>query len=220
MEFWMVEPEMAFYSLEDLMAMEEEFVSADAQAVLSKHRMELEILERDVTRLEISRHLSRASATDEAVERIKALLPTIDDPERREELAIEWGGFWLAARKPGHRRRCSTARYLCTTIHRVQGVLHAAGGRPPGSLPQRGICLRRKGTAKLPVAASACLTPTCCKRALAKSAINPEIYNWYLESAALRRCAPRRVWSRRGADRRVDLRPAPHPRDDPLRADA
>ncbi len=36
MEFWMVEPEMAFFSLEDLMAMEEEFISAIVQTVLDK----------------------------------------------------------------------------------------------------------------------------------------------------------------------------------------
>jgi asparaginyl-tRNA synthetase len=92
MEFWMVEPEMAWFSLEDLMAMEEQFISAIVQTVLRKHRMELQILERDTTRLEnITPPFWRISY-DEAVERLQKLAAETDDPERKAELAIEWGG--------------------------------------------------------------------------------------------------------------------------------
>jgi asparaginyl-tRNA synthetase len=92
MEFWMVEPEMAWFSLEDLMAMEEQFISAIVQTVLQKHRMELEILERDTSRLEnITPPFWRISY-DEAVERLQKLAAETDDPERKAELAIEWGG--------------------------------------------------------------------------------------------------------------------------------
>ncbi|MBP8972822.1 MAG: asparagine--tRNA ligase [Anaerolineae bacterium] len=91
MEFWMVEPEMAFFSLEDLMAMEEEFISAIVGAVLGKHRMELDILERDISRLEAIRPPFPRISYDEAVERLQALTATVDDPERKAELAITWG---------------------------------------------------------------------------------------------------------------------------------
>jgi len=91
MEFWMVEPEMAFFSLEDLMAMEEEFVSAIVQTVLSERRMELEILERDTSRLENIRPPFPRISYDEAVDRLQALAEKTDDPERKAELAITWG---------------------------------------------------------------------------------------------------------------------------------
>lgn len=91
MEFWMVEPEMAFFSLEDLMTMEEEFVSAIVQTVLSKHRAELEILERDTARLESIKPPFPRITYDEAVERLKQLADETDDPERKAELAITWG---------------------------------------------------------------------------------------------------------------------------------
>ena len=91
MEFWMVEPEMAFFSLEDLMAMEEEFVSAIVGTVLSRHRAELEILERDVSRLEAITPPFPRISYDEAIERLNALAATVDDPERKAELAISWG---------------------------------------------------------------------------------------------------------------------------------
>jgi asparaginyl-tRNA synthetase len=91
MEFWMVEPEMAFFSLEDLMAMEEEFVSAIVQTILNDHRMELDILERDTSRLEnIVPPFPRISY-DEAVERLQTLVEETDDPEQKAELAITWG---------------------------------------------------------------------------------------------------------------------------------
>ena len=91
MEFWMVEPEMAFFSLEDLMDMEEQFVSAIVQSVLEKHRMELDILERDTTRLETVTAPFYRISYDEAVERLQQLAAETDDPERRAELAITWG---------------------------------------------------------------------------------------------------------------------------------
>jgi asparaginyl-tRNA synthetase len=91
-EFWMLEPEMAYYSLEDLMEMEEQLLSHVIQTVLSKHRPELAILERDLAPLEraASAPYPRISY-DEAVQRLQALAAQTDDPEQRDLLKIEWG---------------------------------------------------------------------------------------------------------------------------------
>ena len=91
MEFWMVEPEMAFFSLEDLMAMEEQFVSAIVQTVLEKHRAELEILERDTSHLEAIVPPFPRITYDDAVERLNKLADETGDPERKAELAMRWG---------------------------------------------------------------------------------------------------------------------------------
>lgn len=90
-EFWMVEPEMAFFSLDDLMDMEEQFVSAIVQAVLKENRMELEIIGRDVSHLENIHAPFPRISYDEAVERLIKLRDETDDPEQKELLAIEWG---------------------------------------------------------------------------------------------------------------------------------
>jgi len=50
-EFWMVEPEMAYYDLEDDMDIAEGLVSYIIETVLSKHEKELISLERDVEKL-------------------------------------------------------------------------------------------------------------------------------------------------------------------------
>jgi asparaginyl-tRNA synthetase len=90
-EFWMVEPEIAFCDLDQLMELEEQFVSYIVQTVLEKRRPELAVLERDLTALErISAPFPRISY-DEAIERLKSLQAAETDPERREMLAIEWG---------------------------------------------------------------------------------------------------------------------------------
>jgi len=52
MEFWMVEPEMAFAELPDAMQLAEELVFTVIQRVLESRRTELEILERDIPKLE------------------------------------------------------------------------------------------------------------------------------------------------------------------------
>jgi asparaginyl-tRNA synthetase len=90
-EFWMCEPEMAFYSLEDLMDMEQEFISAIVQRVLDKHKMELDILERDTKALEnVTAPFPRISY-DEAVERLNKLRDEATDPEQKAALNMDWG---------------------------------------------------------------------------------------------------------------------------------
>src|SRR6195256_2340334 len=51
-EFWMVEPEMAFATLDDVMTLSERMLSYIATRVLSDRGEELKVLERDVAKLE------------------------------------------------------------------------------------------------------------------------------------------------------------------------
>lgn len=64
-EFWMVEPEMAYYDLEMNMDLAEEFVEYIVQRTIERRREELKILERDISKLEkITRPFYRLSYTD------------------------------------------------------------------------------------------------------------------------------------------------------------
>lgn len=90
-EFWMVEPEMAFFNLEDLMEMEEQFVSAIVQVVLKNHEQELKILERDTSRLtQVTPPFARISY-DDAVKLVAEIREKTDDPEQKELLRLDWG---------------------------------------------------------------------------------------------------------------------------------
>lgn len=71
-EFWMVEPEMAFYDLDDDMDLAEEFLEYIVQTVLKDCKEELKILERDTSKLEkVTRPFPRLSYT-EAVEMLNS----------------------------------------------------------------------------------------------------------------------------------------------------
>lgn len=71
-EFWMVEPEMAFATLEDVMEVEEQFVSHIVATVLAEHRDALvDLLERDVTALEAVQPPFPRLSYDEAVARLQ-----------------------------------------------------------------------------------------------------------------------------------------------------
>ena len=90
-EFWMVEPEIAYCDLDELMVLEEEFVSYIVQRTLEQRAAELELLERDLSALRnITPPFPRISY-DEAIERIQAIREATDDPELKEHLTIEWG---------------------------------------------------------------------------------------------------------------------------------
>ncbi len=81
MEFWMVEPEVAFAHLEDAMELAEGLVCFIVERVLAQRRPELETLGRDISRLEaVSRPFPRLSY-DDAIVKLNAA-----------GVNIEWGG--------------------------------------------------------------------------------------------------------------------------------
>lgn len=90
-EFWMLEPEIAYCSLEELMDIEEAMVTHVVQHVLDKNMQELEILERDIEQLKkIASPFPRISY-DDAVAKLHELREAETDPEQKELLNIEWG---------------------------------------------------------------------------------------------------------------------------------
>lgn len=90
-EFWMLEPELAYCSLEELMDLEEGLVTYIVQQVLEKNRPELQLIERDISKLEAIASPFPRISYDEAIERLKKLVAESDDPEQKTLLAIEWG---------------------------------------------------------------------------------------------------------------------------------
>jgi asparaginyl-tRNA synthetase len=90
-EFWMVEPEIAFCDLDELMEIEEQFVSAIVKRTLEECQAELTFLERDTSALEKIEPPFPRISYDEAVELIAQIREETDDPEEKELLAFEWG---------------------------------------------------------------------------------------------------------------------------------
>ncbi|MXZ73471.1 MAG: asparagine--tRNA ligase [Acidobacteria bacterium] len=80
-EFWMVEPEMAYATLDDATDLAEALVAAVVARVLDQRRAELDILERDTAALERVRTPFPRISYDEAVAILKG-----------RGLPFEWGG--------------------------------------------------------------------------------------------------------------------------------
>ena len=80
-EFWMVEPEMAYADLNDVMDLAEGLVVSVVERVLEKRRRELGVLERDTTKLEAVKPPFPRISYDEAVKALQA-----------HGLPFEWGG--------------------------------------------------------------------------------------------------------------------------------
>ncbi len=91
-EFWMVEPEIAFCDLDELMEIEEQFLSHVVQRALEKCGPELASLGRDITALERVKSPFPRISYDEALERLAVIRAQADDPEVKKQLEIEWGG--------------------------------------------------------------------------------------------------------------------------------
>jgi len=71
-EFWMVEPEMAYYDLAMNMELAEDFIAYIVEQVLEHRRPELEILERDISKLEAIRTPFPRVSYSEAVDILKS----------------------------------------------------------------------------------------------------------------------------------------------------
>jgi asparaginyl-tRNA synthetase len=80
-EFWMVEPEMAYADLNDVMNLAEDLVVSVVGRVLEKRRRELTAIERDVSKLEAVQKPFPRISYDEAVKTLQA-----------KGLPIQWGG--------------------------------------------------------------------------------------------------------------------------------
>ena len=84
MELSMVEPEAAYVELDECMEIEEQMLSYIVQTTLKERRAELEILERDVSKLEAIQAPFPRISYDDAVKRVNEL--GVD-----EGVSIEWG---------------------------------------------------------------------------------------------------------------------------------
>ncbi len=90
-EFWMVEPEIAFCDLDELMDIEEQFVTHIVKRVLKDRAPELASLERDVSLLEKVEPPFPRISYDKAVEMLKEIYDETEDSEQKELLKFEWG---------------------------------------------------------------------------------------------------------------------------------
>ncbi len=90
-EFWMVEPEVAFCDLDQLLEIEEQLVSHIVRTVVAENAQELKVLERDVSKLAAVAPPFPRITYDDAVAKLKEIQVHTLDPEQKQLLDITWG---------------------------------------------------------------------------------------------------------------------------------
>ena len=179
-EFWMVEPEMAYFNLEDLMDMEEQFVSAIVQTVLEQHPKELEILERDTSRLEqVTAPFARISY-DDAIEKLKEIHAQTDDPEQKELLKIEWGEDFGSP----HETALAESFDRPVFVYHYPSAVKAFYMQPVDGRPE--VCrsvdlLAPEGYGEITGGSERIHDADLLAEKVTEIGINPENYKWYLD---------------------------------------
>jgi asparaginyl-tRNA synthetase len=120
-EFWMVEPEMAYASLDDVMDLAEGLVVYVVGRALDKRKRELQVLERDTTKLEKVQSPFPRMSYDAAAEILK-----------KKGLPFEWGGDFGAPDETALSEEFD--RPIC--VHRYPAAVKAFYMKPDPERPE------------------------------------------------------------------------------------
>jgi asparaginyl-tRNA synthetase len=131
-EFWMVEPEVAFATLDDLMALAEEYITFIVQRVLERRRPELETIGRDVTKLEKVATPFPRITYDEAVKLLQE-----GHAKGALEHRFEWGGD-LGSPDETY---LSSLHDRPLMVHRYPAAVKAFYMEPDPERPELALCL-------------------------------------------------------------------------------
>jgi asparaginyl-tRNA synthetase len=126
MEFWMVEPEVAYANLEDTMQLAEGLICFILERVLTRRREQLDVLERNVANLEgISKPFPRLSY-DESVKKMQAA-----------GSGIQWGGDFGG----GDETIISEQYTSPVMVHRYPSDVKAFYMQPDPERPEVALCV-------------------------------------------------------------------------------
>ncbi|HWR17065.1 MAG TPA: asparagine--tRNA ligase [Terriglobales bacterium] len=130
-EFWMVEPEVAFAGLDDIMKLAEDFISFIVQRVLERRRPELQVLERDIAKLENIKAPFPRISYDEAVQMLQE-----GHAKGEIENKFEWGGDFGSPDET----YISSKFDRPVMIHRYPAVVKAFYMEPDPNRPDVALC--------------------------------------------------------------------------------
>ena len=125
-EFWMVEPEVAFATLDDIIELGEQLVVSVVARVLDKRRRELDVLQRDTSRLEKVRTPFPRVSYDAAVQIL-----------RDKGQPFEWGGDLGG----GDETLLSEQFDRPVAVHRYPAAVKAFYMKPDPERPELALCV-------------------------------------------------------------------------------
>ncbi|SDC76210.1 asparaginyl-tRNA synthetase [Paenibacillus sp. UNCCL117] len=168
-EFWMIEPEMAFVTHEQSLEIQEQFVSHVVQSVIAHCRKELETLERDITKLE----------------RIQAPFPRITYDEAVQFLkdnghAFEWGEDFGAP----HETAIAQSYDKPVFITHYPTEIKAFYMKPDPNRPEVVLCadmIAPEGYGEIIGGSQRIDDPELMEERFRQHELSKEAYQWYLD---------------------------------------
>lgn len=181
-EFWMVEPEIAWCKLEELLEIEEQYVSYIVQTVLRERAAELKALERDTTHLaQVVPPFPRISY-DEAVARInEAAARGVTVPPHDEPLPpLTWGDDFGAP----HETYIASQFARPVFVHHYPSAVKAFYMEPEPSRPE--VCrsadlLAPEGYGEIIGGSERMSDPEVLLAAIDRHKLPREPYQWYID---------------------------------------
>ena len=168
-EFWMVEPEVAFATVEDTMDLAERMITFIVQRVLERRSSELKSLERDLTKLEkISTPFPRISYDDA----VKIL--------QKNSSEIQWGGDFGG----GDETIISQQFEKPVMVHRYPSAIKAFYMEPDPIRPEVALCvdvLAPEGYGEIVGGGQRAASHDLLVERLKEHGLPREVFQWYLD---------------------------------------
>ncbi len=181
-EFWMVEPEIAFCTLEDLLEVEEQYISYIVQTTLRERAAELKLLERDTSALEkVVAPFPRISYDDAVALINEAAARGVTVPPNDEPLPpIEWGGDFGAP----HETFVASQFERPVFVHHYPSAVKAFYMEPEPGRPE--VCrsadlLAPEGYGEIIGGSERMSDPDVLLAAIDRHGLPREAYEWYVD---------------------------------------
>jgi asparaginyl-tRNA synthetase len=174
-EFWMIEPEVAFATHEDNLALQEQFVSAIVGRVLERRAEDLKVLERDTAVLERCVPPFPRISYDDAI-----TLIADNQGEVEGATPIPWGEDFGAP----HEQLIASKFDRPVFVERYPAVVKAFYMEPDPARPEVALCddlLAPEGYGEIIGGSQRIHDPGLLERRIREHGLRAEDYQWYLD---------------------------------------
>jgi asparaginyl-tRNA synthetase len=168
-EFWMIEPEMAFVDHEENLRVQEQFISYVVQSVISNCRSELETIGRDISKLEMIQAPFPRITYDEAVHVLQ-----------EQNLEIQWGEDFGAP----HETAIAAAYDRPVFITHYPATFKAFYMKPDPTRPEVVLCadmIAPEGYGEIIGGSQRIDDPELLAERFAEHELSASAYQWYLD---------------------------------------
>ena len=179
-EFWMIEPEIAFCDLAELMEIEEQFIAYIVANVIKNRREDLINLEQDISMLEKVVPPFPKITYDDALDLLQSIRDQLENPNERDELSIEWGSDFGAPHDAAISGRYDKPVFITHYPTEAKAFyMQPKDGRPDVSLSAD--LLAPDGYGEIIGGGQRIANPEVLLDRLSQHNLNQEIYEWYTD---------------------------------------